>query len=357
MGLILKSAPRLKSELSRLKALGGLKINPAKHHVASTPHWVLARRGRARLLYYKADTSHKSVFIVPSLINSYTILDLFPGSSLVEALIKEGINVYLLDWGNPREQDQFATLEDHILNWLAWAHQLSCDHAGISSLPIFGQCIGGTLAAIYAAIYPERVSALAFLTTPIDFQDAGILSHWARSSTINLAAMSEVWGNISGGFLSRSFKLIEPLGDVRKYQFLFKYGVNPEFLKKYVAMESWLKEAIHFPGPSYAKFIQDLYRDNRLVKKNFRLNDQLVDLANISCPILNLYAPGDVIVPSSSSLRLSELVSSQVMRNVPLKGGHIGCLISDKHQKNLWRELSQWLNAREFIPAQEKSCA
>lgn len=332
----------LANGLARLKGLGGLKLNTAKNHVASTPHWVLARRGRARLLHYKS-AGDAQVFIVPSLINRYYILDLFPGCSLIEALTQAGINVYLLDWGNSREQDQFSTIEDHVLNWLKWGHQLSCKHAKTSAMPIFGQCIGGTLASMYASLYPAQVSGLCFLTTPFDFKDAGVLSHWARHSSIDLTQMSEVWGNISGGFLARSFKLIEPLADIRKYQMLFKYSSGANFLKKYIAMECWLADAIHFPGQSYAKFIQELYQENQLINNRFKLAGKKVRLANIKTPILNLYCLGDIIVPPESSNILEQLVSSTEVKTVALKGGHIGCLISDKYQKDLWRELSTWV--------------
>ncbi len=347
---------RLLSEISRLKGIGGLKVHPARHHVASTPHWVLARRGRAELKYFKSSQTKRRgshVFIVPSLINRYYILDLYPGCSLIEALVESGIDVYLLDWGNSREQDQFASLEDHVSNWLRWAHLKSCEHAGVGEIAIFGQCIGGTLAAIYASIYPESVSALSMLTTPIDFENTSILSHWAKSSSIDLAKMGEVWGNISGNFLAQSFKLIEPLGEFRKYQMLFKYGPNKEFIRKYVAMECWLKDAIHFPGKSYSKFIQELYRENRLVAGSFEMGDQVIDLSKISCPILNLYCAGDVIVPPESSMALKDSVSSKDYLQLELRGGHIGCLISDKHKTNLWATLSQWLHEKQPISNQK----
>lgn len=344
MGLKASGHGRLKSEFNRFKGLTGLKLNPAKIHVASTPHWVLARRARAKLLYYKSvGPARAHVFIVPSLINRYYILDLYPGCSLVEALTKAGINVYLLDWGKPRDQDRFSTIEDHVLNWLRWGHELSCKHAKRVSMPIFGQCIGGTLSAMYASLFPEKISGLCFLTTPFDFKDNGILSHWAGNSKIDLAQMSEVWGNISGGFLARSFKLIEPLADIRKYQMLFKYGPNQDFIKKYIAMDCWLADAIAFPGKSYYKFIQELYQENRLIKNRFKLSGLDVRLDHIQAPILNLYCEGDIIVAPESSTILSDYVSSTQVETVALKGGHIGCLISDKHQKNLWRELSTWL--------------
>ncbi len=56
------------------------------------------------------------VVIVPSLINRHFILDLLPGKSLIEFMLQNGLKVYVLDWGVPRDEDRFLTFESLILN-------------------------------------------------------------------------------------------------------------------------------------------------------------------------------------------------------------------------------------------------
>ena len=65
---------------------------------------VVWTRGKARLYRYEPEKEKKHpvpVLLVYALILRPYILDLLPGNSLVEHLLGEGFDVYLLDWGRP----------------------------------------------------------------------------------------------------------------------------------------------------------------------------------------------------------------------------------------------------------------
>jgi len=125
------------------------------------------------------------------------------GLSFIEYLKQENIPVYLIDWGEPRTQDRFATIEDHILHWMDWAIKKSCEHAKVEKIDLFGQCIGGTFAAIYTSLRPERVKSIIALTAPINFHDKGLLSFWANNQI-----KPRAHGDSVGKYLSRIFKRI-----------------------------------------------------------------------------------------------------------------------------------------------------
>lgn len=331
----------------RLRNLSLLKSSLFKKGIAGTPHEVLGTRGRCRLLRYDPptgiDASGEAVFITPSLINRYYILDLYSGCSFVEALVDRGHRVYLLDWGMPRQQDRFATLEDHITKWLGWAYDLALEDYNEDSLHLFGQCIGGTFASFYAALNPNKVKSLMLLTSPIDFHVEGAFYQWANESRVNVSEMAEVWGNIRGEFLNQTFKMLTPLGDVKQVQGLLKSSWDRNFVKKYAAINEWVSDQVPFPGKAYEKFIHDLYRDNLLVSKEFQLAEEVVDLTKIDCPVQILYAKSDIIVPPESSLALKDFLNEDQVDEVALGGGHIGCVISERHQKKLWDACHQWM--------------
>lgn len=331
----------------RLRNLFLLKTSSKLKDVAGTPFQEIGTRGRCRLLKFSPpkgiDKSKKSLLIIPSLINRYYILDLYSGCSLVESLTDFGHTVYVLDWGSPRPQDRYATLEDHILGLMDWAVEKVCSIENQSSIPIFGQCIGGTFATVYAASFPQKVSGLSLLTAPIDFSKEGHFFHWANKANVNLEEMANVWGNIRHEFLDQTFKLLQPTGDIRKIQNLFKLCWNNDFIRKYAAINKWLDDNINFPGKTYKKFIEDFYQKNLLIKGELELDGKRIELKKISCPLLCFYAKGDIIVPASSATAISEYISSETFESIGLGGGHIGCLISDKHQKTLWKNLNTWL--------------
>ena len=94
--------------LERLQTLVDSFItNPADPPIAVTPHQVIWKRGKTRLLRYGAGqpsapsaTNPLPYLIVPWLgISRPYVLDLLPGNSMIEYLVNHGHDVYLLDWG------------------------------------------------------------------------------------------------------------------------------------------------------------------------------------------------------------------------------------------------------------------
>lgn len=310
-----------------------------------TSFQVLGKFGRCRLLYFSPanDCGHAPLFIVPSLINKYYILDLMKGVSLIEHLKLTNVPVYLIDWGSPRTQDRVATLEDHILHWMDWALRESCKHAGVEKIDIFGQCIGGTFAAIYAALKPEQVKSIIVLTAPVSFHDDGLLSTWSKHGKIDLELICDQWGNVYRGFLKESFTMLKPLDRARKYNNLIKHSWNVKFLDRHAAITRWVDDCIAFPGKTYARYIKDFYKDNLLIKGELKLGENLVKLENISCPVFVISSKEDEIVPYESAVKLLDLVSSARKELKLITGGHIGILLSSKAKDNLWRPVENWV--------------
>ena len=89
------------------------------------------------------------VLLVFALINRPDIFDLRPGNSFVEFLLDEGFDVFLLDWGEPDEEDADMGLEDYVCDELPWGIRETLRAAGADELTLLGWCIGGTLCAMY----------------------------------------------------------------------------------------------------------------------------------------------------------------------------------------------------------------
>jgi polyhydroxyalkanoate synthase len=339
---LLSETTKTQKRLSNIIAINTKAISP---QVAVTPFEVIGKYGRCRLLYFSPakDEGHPPLFVVPSIINKYYILDLMKGASFIEHLKNSNVPVYLIDWGEPRVQDRFATIEDHIMHWMDWAVKESCRKAGVKKIDLFGQCIGGTFAAIYAALRPTNVKSIVALTAPINFHDEGLLSTWANKSNLDLKKIGDLWGNVYKEFLKESFHMMKPLDRVRKYNNFIKHSWNEKFLDRYLAINYWVDDCIAFPGSTYVKYVQDFYQKNLLYKGELKIGEEQVNLKNITCPVLVISSLEDNIVPIESALALLDLVSSKIREAKQISGGHIGIVISSKARDQLWMPVENWI--------------
>ena len=99
-------------------------LEGAKAQTGQSPKEVVWTKNKARLYHYLSTPGKRypvPILLVYSLINRPYVLDLVPGNSLVEYLVKQGFDVYLLDWGVPGDEDASLAFEHFVLDYLARA--------------------------------------------------------------------------------------------------------------------------------------------------------------------------------------------------------------------------------------------
>ena len=155
-------------------------------------------KGCSKLFYCPATEKNEKwpsrsvVFLVPSLINRATILDLMADKSFVRWLAGQGHDVYLLDWGDVTEDGKLQNMDDIVEKRLCAAGRnllsLIGDAGETANLTGLGYCMGGTLLAAAAAIAPEIWGRLVFLASPWDFHagDAVLQTHICSSAPLAL---------------------------------------------------------------------------------------------------------------------------------------------------------------------------
>ena len=161
--VLLKSLTATPEELEQIKKK--LQIN-------STPKSVIYQEAAGKLYRFtpvKKRLHPVPLLIVPSLILKYYIMDLLKGHSLIEHLVNQGVDVYLLDWGTPGPEYGRLTFDYYVDTFLRRAVRKVSRTTGKEKINLMGQCLGGTLAAVFASLYPEKINRLVTLTTPVDF--------------------------------------------------------------------------------------------------------------------------------------------------------------------------------------------
>jgi polyhydroxyalkanoate synthase len=317
--------------------------------VAATPTDLMWQEGNSRLLRYRSDgkrTARTPLLLVCSLINRPYVLDLLGERSVVRRLLERGHDVWLLDWGTPTAADASHGLEYYALAQLPRAAEVVTRTAGTDQLHLLGYCMGGTLSLM--AIATERVPAasLVAMATPVDLHDDGLLSTWCRAPGFDPAELAEAYGNVPPHVLQPAFKMLDPIALTTKFLHLDEKVEDDDFVRFFLAMETWLEDSVAFPGRAFVDWVQ-LYRSNALVAGKLKLDGARVDLARVRCPLFNIIAEGDYITPPASSLALERLAGARDQRVMRMSGGHIGLSTGRAAHERLWPAVSEWLHEND----------
>lgn len=339
--------------MKRLTNLLGL-LTRAKPKVGQTPSDVVWSENKWSLLRYRPRAAGLAfttpLLLVPSLINRHYVLDLMPGKSLAEYLVSQGHDVYCLDWGTPGDEDRFVSFDDVVDTYLGRALKQAALRSGKPRVHVLGYCMGGTLAAIHAARYPERFASFVALAAPVHFADGGLLSGWTRSKTFDLDALLAACGNVPWQLIQSAFGMLRPTLPLSKAVMVIDRADNDEFLDGFLALEAWGSDNVAIPGEFYRRYLEELYRADALVKGTLCLSGEPVRLQDITCPTLVVTFEHDNIVPTASAAPLLAMISSRDKQQLHLPGGHVGAVISKHAAKTLWPQLSAFWAAKESSP-------
>lgn len=343
--------------MSRLKNLAGLITRP-KPPVGTTPADVIHRENKWRLLHYRANPNAPKkydtpILMVPSLINRHYVMDLLPGKSMAEDLVKMGHDVYCIDWGTPGDEDRFVTFDDVCDKYLGRAIRKVAATSPRNKVHVLGYCLGGTLSVIHAAARPEHIASLLLLAAPVSFAEAGPMAIWTRSPQFKVGAIVEGFGNVPWQLMQGAFHMLRPTLTMAKAVGVIDRAANDEFLDGFLAIETWGNDNVSFPGACYEEYIERCYRADALMNDTMTLSAIPAKMSNLEMPICCIVFAHDNIVPKQSAAVLLDHARSKDKTLMDLPGGHVGAVVSKAAQKNLWPKMSAFWAARDAEPKPE----
>src|SRR4029434_2902734 len=197
--------------------------------IATTPKDEVWRQDKVTLHHYRPLADQKvstPVLIVYGLIGRYTMADLQAARSLVRNLLRLGVDLYVVDWGNPTRADRWLTLDDYIDGYLAECVRVISERISLKKVSTLGIREGGVFTTCYAALQPDSVKALVLTITPIDFHGDTVenrLGHgfsniWARSlAPEDIDRLIDAYGNLPGECMGSVFSMMTPMRTLTKY--------------------------------------------------------------------------------------------------------------------------------------------
>jgi polyhydroxyalkanoate synthase len=331
------------------------------NQVCMTPSEVVYEEDQLRLLHYARETPAafaEPLLISYALVNRPYILDLQTPKSVVRQFLARGFDVYMIDWGIATAADRSLTLHDYVRVQMKHVADFLVEHTHTPQFNLMGYCMGGTMATLFTATFPELVKNLALMAAPIDFSsDESLLQVWTREEYFDVDALVDAFGNCPAPYLQHTFQMMKPVQNyITKYTSFFEKMYDEKFVENFFAMEKWTNDNIPVAGETFREFVKKLYQRNELVKGEYRfkLGEPPVDLKKITCPLLALVAKSDHLVPPSQTTNVLPHVGSKDTKVMELDAGHVGLAVSSKAHKQFWPEATGWFGSRS-TPAKPHS--
>ncbi len=308
----------------------------------TTPHEIVFEAPLARL----RDFSVSRRRVVPTLVlppqagHDSCIVDYSAEQSQMRTILEAGLErAFSLDWVGATRETKDASVEDYMD-----VVDRAVEHCG-GRVNLIGDCQGGWLATIYAALYPERVNTLTIAGAPIDFH-AGepVIHEVVRRVAPNgdlrfyeaLVAMGG--GVLEGRHMLSGFIMIQPGAEISRQIDLLLNLDNPAHVARYREFEDWFKHTQDVPGAFYLWIVRNLFRDNGLVAGSLKVRGKKVDLSRIDMPLELMAGATDHITPPDQVFALATHASTsarRVTRHMST-GGHLGLFMSHEALREHW---------------------
>src|SRR6202043_4054592 len=233
------------------------KTVTAKVSIAQTPKELVWTLNKAKLYRYvpvlpKEKRHPVPLLLIFALMNRPYILDLKPGHSFVEFMVKSGYDLYLLDWGSPGPEDKNLKFDDYALDYMPRAIRKLKAVSGVEEFSLLGWCIGAILTTIYAALRADDgLRNLILLTAPLDFsnKEALTFARWTDERYFNIDQVLSAFGNMPGEMIDYGAKALKPVENyVGNYVKLWDNIDDPRMVEGWHAMNTWVTDNLPLTG-------------------------------------------------------------------------------------------------------------
>jgi poly(3-hydroxybutyrate) depolymerase len=319
----------------------------------STPNRVVSSSNIMALRDFSDGSSTETVpsLILPPQAGHHScIVDYSPVQSQVLTARAAGLtSLYVLEWLGATPATKDTSIVDYIE---AVREAIACIGRPVN---LIGDCQGGWLATLYAAMHPEDVASLTIGGAPIDFHagdaliaDAVHVIGATRGMEPYRRAVELGSGVLRGELLLGGFIALQPQTEVKKHLELMLHLDDDGFVQRYADFQDWYTFTQDLPGAMYLWVVEHLFFGNELVRGTLELDGKPVRLESITCPVNLLAGAEDHITPPEQVFALAEHVGTPPDKITKLltSGGHLGLFMGREALKNAWLPLLEGVAAQ-----------
>jgi poly(3-hydroxybutyrate) depolymerase len=282
-----------------------------------------------------------TVVLPPQAGHHSCIVDYSRDQSQMATIKAAGLKrAYALEWIGATEDTKHTTIEDYV-GFL----ERSIEAIGGGPVNLIGDCQGGWLAAIYASLHPEQINTLTLAGAPIDFHAGeGVIAEWVRALCAHgdisfyEALVATSGGVMPGQRILDGFIAIKPENEIAKQVGLLSSLGDPKHLERYREFEDWFKWTQDLPGDFYLWVVDELFRQNKMIKGDLVVGGQKVDLGRLKMPLFLLGGQTDHITPPAQVFAAADYASTPARDVVKrtTSGGHLGLFMGREALRDHW---------------------
>lgn len=285
------------------------------------------------------------LLLTPAWINKYYIFDLTLANSLVKWLTEQGYTVFVISWVNPAEEQGRKSFDDYLTQGPLAALKVIEEITAEKKISLIGYCLGGTLTAITLAWLrakgqEKRVPSVTYLTTLVDFAEAGELSVFIDDTQLSAleGRMSEQ-GYLEADEMATTFNML------RSNDLIWSFVINNYLLGKQpfpFDLLYWNSDSTRMPANMHSFYLRSMYQKNLLAQPNgITLAGEPINLGKISTPSYVLATHEDHIAPWKSAYLATQMYDGETVFTLT-DSGHIAGVINPPSKK----KYGYWVNSK-----------
>lgn len=318
-----------------------------------TPHRIVHAEAGVSLRGYDASDGGPAVLLVPAPIKGAYIWDLLPRASVVRYLLRRGLRVYVVDWSRPTLREHGLGLADYADRLLAACVDAIERETGERGVLLAAHSLGGTFAAIFAALHRDRIRALALLGAPINFgRDFGAFAPIVALSP-PAEQLAPPHGNVPGSFLNSVSLMASPATFAwSRFADFVQCLPDAAAMETHLAIERWTLDEKPLPGQLFVDVWEQLFRANRFMEGTLIVNGTCAAPAAVTSPLACVIDARCAIAPPPAVLPFHAAAGSAEKRLLWYEGDvgvslqHVGMLVGRNAHERLWPELADWMLAQ-----------
>ena len=315
----------------------------------TTPNKVALNLPSMQLRDFSTKTREPATLVcAPYALHGASIVDFAPGHSVVEALLRGGINrVFVTDWRSATPEMRYFSIDTYLAEL-----NVAVDEIG-PPVDMVGLCQGGWMALIYAARFPDKVRRLVLVGAPIDIRSGQ--SQLSRLTVdLPIASFESLVSLGEGRVLGESLlELSAPVfaKDEASRVLQLEPGVDADNLP---ALEQrfreWYACTMDLPGTYYLEVVRRLFKENEIAEGRFIALGRTIDLGKVSAPMFLLAARDDEIVSPGQLFATAQLIGSpDTIEMATEPCGHLSLFLGARTLGETWPRIARWLRHDQVL--------